>query len=142
MDLDLKDKVVLITGGASGIGAAIVRAVIREAAAAVIVDRSAELANDLQTELQAGEGRVHVIAGDLTAAENCKKAVDQTLQHFGRLDALVNNAGVNDRVGLERGNPADYVASLKRNLLHYYNMAHYALPSAGRLFSDEESIRR
>jgi L-fucose dehydrogenase len=129
MDLDLKDKVVLITGGASGIGAAIVRAVVSEGASAVIVDRSAQPANDLRNELQATGGRVHVVAGDLTAAENCKKAVDQTLEHFGRLDALVNNAGVNDRVGLERGNPADYVASLQRNLLHYYNMAHYALPA-------------
>lgn len=132
MDLNLKDKVVLITGGASGIGAAIVRALVSEGAAAVIVDRSAEQANDLRTELQAVGGKVHVVASDLTAAENCKKAVDQTLEHFGRLDALVNNAGVNDRVGLERGNPADYVASLQRNLLHYYDMAHYALPALKR----------
>src|SRR5579862_8669960 len=129
MDLGLKDKVVLITGGASGIGAAIVRAVVSEGAAAVIVDRNAELAQKLLTELQARGSEVHAAAGDLTVAENCKKAVEQTLQHFGRLDALVNNAGVNDRVGLERGNPADYVASLQRNLLHYYNMAHYALPA-------------
>jgi L-fucose dehydrogenase len=120
MDLELRDKVVLVTGGASGIGAAIVRAVVSEGAAAVIADRSAG---------QAAVGKIHVVAGDLTSAENCKKAVDQTLQHFGRLDALVNNAGVNDRVGLERGNPADYVASLQRNLVHYYNMAHYALPA-------------
>jgi L-fucose dehydrogenase len=129
MDLDLKDKVVLITGGGSGIGAAIVRAVVSEGAVAVIADRSAEQANDLQTELQATEGKVHVVAGDLTAPENCKRVVDQTLERFGRLDALVNNAGVNDRVGLERGNPAAYVASLQRNLLHYYNMTHYALPA-------------
>ncbi len=122
MDLDLKDKVVLITGGASGIGAAIVRAVVFEGALAVIADRRAE-------PPQAIQGKVHVVVGDLTAAENCKKAVEQTLEHFGRLDALVNNAGVNDRVSLERGNPVDYVASLQRNLLHYYNMAHYALPA-------------
>jgi len=121
MDLDLKDKVVLITGGASGIGAAIVRAVESEGAAVVIADRS--------SEQEAARGKVHVVAGDLTSAENCKNAVDQALEHFGRLDALVNNAGVNDRVGLERGNPADYVASLQRNLLHCYNMAHYALPA-------------
>jgi len=121
MDLDLKDKVVLVTGGASGIGAAIVRAVVSEGAAAVIADRSAEQ--------EIARAKVYLVAGDLTSAENCKNAVDQTLEHFGRLDALVNNAGVNDRVGLERGNPADYLSSLQRNLLHYYNMAHYALPA-------------
>jgi L-fucose dehydrogenase len=121
MDLELKDKVVLITGGASGIGAAIVRAVLDEGAAAVIADRCAVQ--------EVASGKVYVVSGELTSAENCKKAVDQTLEHFGRLDALVNNAGVNDRVGLERGNPEDYVASLQRNLLHYYNMAHYALPA-------------
>ena len=118
MDLELKGKVVLVTGGASGIGAAIVRAVVSEGASAVIADRFAQ---------QEVGGEVYVVAGDLTSAENCKRAVDQTLEHFGRLDALVNNAGVNDRVGLERGSPADYAASLQRNLLHYYNMAHYAL---------------
>src|SRR5262249_35818117 len=46
---------------------------------------------------------------------------------FGRIDVLVNNAGVNDGVGLERGSPEQFVSSLQRNLLHYYNMAHYAL---------------
>jgi L-fucose dehydrogenase len=121
MDLELSGKVVLVTGGASGIGAAIVRAVVSEGAAVVIADRS--------VEQEPARAKVHVVAGDLTSAENCKKAVDQTLQHFGKLDALVNNAGVNDRVGLERGSPVDYVASLQRNLLHYYNMAHHALPA-------------
>jgi L-fucose dehydrogenase len=121
MDLHLTGKVVLITGGGSGIGAAIVRVVVEEGAAAVIADRS--------VGQEVAAANVHVVAGDLTSAENCKRAVEQTLERFGRLDALVNNAGVNDRVGLERGNPADYVASLQRNLLHYYNMAHYALPA-------------
>src|SRR5580704_17315585 len=125
MDLDLKDKVVLITGGASGIGAAIVRGVIGESAVAVIADRCPESANQLVEELKGA--RLHIIAGDLTVIENCKQAVDQTLARFGRLDALVNNAGVNDRVGLERGNPEEYVASLQRNLFHCYNMAHYSL---------------
>ena len=129
MDLDLANKVVLITGGASGIGAAIVRAVVSEGAVAVIADRSIEHANRLRDELQSAGGKVHVVPGDLTVPEICKQAVDQTLEHCGRLDALVNNAGVNDRVGLELGSPADYVASLQRNLLHYYNLAHYALPA-------------
>jgi L-fucose dehydrogenase len=126
MDLDLKNKVVLITGGASGIGAAIVRAVVGEGALAVVADRCAELPSPLKDEVG---GRVHVVAGDLMVVENCKRAVDQTIERFARLDALVNNAGVNDRVGLEGGSPAQYVASLERNLLHYYNMAFYALPA-------------
>jgi NAD(P)-dependent dehydrogenase (short-subunit alcohol dehydrogenase family) len=65
---------------------------------------------------------------DLTKAEDCAKSIQQTIEQFGRLDALVNNAGVNDRVGLEHGGPKEYIASIERNLLHYYNMAHYALP--------------
>jgi L-fucose dehydrogenase len=128
MELDLKNKVVLITGGASGIGAAIVRSVVCEGAVAVIADRCAELPQPMQEELRATGGRTRLVSGDLTVPENCRRAVDETLAEFGRLDALVNNAGVNDRVGLERGSPEAYVASLQRNLLHYYNMAFYALP--------------
>jgi NAD(P)-dependent dehydrogenase (short-subunit alcohol dehydrogenase family) len=54
------------------------------------------------------------------------------VEKFGQVDALVNNAGRNDKVGLEHGTPDEYVASLSRNLLHYYNMAHYALPHLKR----------
>ena len=124
MDLQLKDKVVLVTGGAKGIGAAIVRTAATEGAIPVIVDRDAEAANQLQNELVLGE----VIVSDLSVDENCLSAVQRTAAKFGRLDALVNNAGVNDKVGLEHGTPAKYMESLERSLLHYYNMAHYALP--------------
>jgi L-fucose dehydrogenase len=127
MDLDLRNKVVLITGGAQGIGAAIVRAAVGEGAAAVIADLSAEPAAQLAKELAAEGAKVHVVIGDLAKAGNCERAVKQTLATFGRIDALMNNAGVNDRVGLERGSPAEYRASLERNLLHYYDMAHYSL---------------
>src|SRR5439155_25802492 len=60
--------------------------------------------------------------------ENCETAVQNAIETHHRVDALVNNAGVNDNVGLEHGSPQEYIASLERNLLHYYNMAHYALP--------------
>jgi L-fucose dehydrogenase len=53
--------------------------------------------------------------------------VEQSFKEYGQLDALVNNAGVNDRIGLEHGSPEQYLGSLQRNLLHYYNMAHYSL---------------
>ncbi len=124
MDFQLQDKVVLVTGGAKGIGAAIVRAAAAEGAIPVIVDRDADAAHKLHADLATGE----VIIADLSAAESCYAAVQKTIEKFGRLDALVNNAGINDKVGLEHGSPQLYVESLCRNLLHYYNMAHYALP--------------
>jgi L-fucose dehydrogenase len=124
LDLQLKDKVVLVTGGARGIGAAIVRTAAAEGAIPVIVDRDAESGKKAQSELPGSE----LIVGDLTSPEFCKVAIAQTIQKRGRIDALVNNAGVNDKIGLEHGSPVLFVESLERNLLHYYNLAHYALP--------------
>jgi len=126
VDLHLKDKVVVVTGGAKGIGAAIVRACADEGAIPMIIDRDAEAGAKLQAELRGLKSGLVVV--DLSAAEACRQAVEETNSKFGRIDALVNNAGCNDKVGLEQGSPADYLASLNRNLLHYYHMAHFALP--------------
>jgi L-fucose dehydrogenase len=124
VDLQLENKVVLVTGGAKGIGAAIVRTVAAEAAIPVIVDRDVDAGKQLHAELRTS----HVIVADLSNPADCQTAINSTVEKFGRLDALVNNAGVNDKIGLEHGTPEQYVDSLKRNLLHYYNMAHFALP--------------
>jgi L-fucose dehydrogenase len=124
VDLQLKDKVVLVTGGAKGIGAAIVRAAAGEGAIPIMVDRDAEAGRQLQRELPSSE----LVVAELSNPENCETAVIETIKKFERLDVLVNNAGVNDKVGLEHGTPEQYVHSLQRNLLHYYNMAHYSLP--------------
>jgi L-fucose dehydrogenase len=124
VDLQLDNKVVLVTGGAKGIGAAIVRAGAAEAAIPVIVDRDAEASNNLYAEV----GTSHIVIADLSSPAGCQTAIDSTVKKFGRLDALVNNAGINDKVSLEHGTPEEYVNSLGRNLLHYYNMAHFALP--------------
>lgn len=124
MDLHLQHKVVLVTGGAKGIGAAIVRAAAEEGAIPVIADRDGEAGKKLQAELKNCE----LMVAELSGPEPCRSVVEQTIRKCGRLDALVNNAGANDKVGLEHGSPQEYVESLGRNLLHYYNMAHYALP--------------
>jgi L-fucose dehydrogenase len=124
MDLQLTNKVVVVTGGAKGIGEAIVRSVAAEDGIPVIVDRDASAANSLASQL----ARANVIITDLLSPENCRAAIAQTIEELGALDALVNNAGINDKVGLEQGSPEEYVESLQRNLLHYYNMAHFALP--------------
>jgi L-fucose dehydrogenase len=98
----------------------------------VIVDRDAEAGEKLVAELRGGGSRCSLVRADLTSVDSCANAVECTAKECGRLDALVNNAGVNDRVGLERGTPEEYVGSLQQNLLHYYNMAHYALPHLER----------
>jgi L-fucose dehydrogenase len=132
LDLELKGKVVIVTGGAKGIGAAIVRACVAEGAIPVIVDRDAEAAQQVLPEAQRSEVAWALINVDLVTPENCERAVAGAVKEYGRIDALVNNAGRNDKVGLENGSPSEYVASLQRNLVHYYSMAHYALPHLKR----------
>src|SRR5260370_15354753 len=127
MDLRLKGKVVVVTGGAKGIGAAIVRGCCAEGAIPVIVDRDENAGEELRADLRTSRAESGLIIADLSAAEACGNVVDGTIQELGRLDALVNNAGVNDNVGLEHGSPEKFVASLERNLIHYYAMAHYAV---------------
>jgi len=129
MDLELKDKVILITGGAKGIGAAITRACAEEGAIPAIVDRDEKALQEMASHLSGAGQQFHCISAELAQADECRRIVTETQKRFGRIDALVNNAGVNDKVGLEHGSPEEYVASLERNLLHYYNMAHYALPA-------------
>ncbi|HZQ96044.1 MAG TPA: SDR family oxidoreductase [Candidatus Sulfotelmatobacter sp.] len=132
MDLQLKDKVIIVTGGAKGIGAAIVHACAAEGAIPVIVGRNAEAGGEVRNQILKNGGRCELISVELSTAESCSQSVDQVVQKLGRLDGLVNNAGRNDKVGLEQGNPQEYVASLNRNLVHYYAMAHYALPQLKR----------
>src|SRR6202451_1307453 len=132
MDLQLKDKVIVVTGGAKGIGAAIVRASCGEGAIPIIVDRDNEAGEALQSDLRKNGGACGLIFADLSTPEACSQLISEIVETHGRIDALVNNAGINDKVGLEHGSPQEYVASLNRNLLHYYNMAHYALPHLKR----------
>jgi L-fucose dehydrogenase len=129
MDLQLKDKVVLITGGAKGIGEAITRGCAREGAIPVFVDKDAEAGKRLQTELVIAGATCSFICADVLSVENCRVAVEQTLKEYGRLNVLVNNVGANDNIGLESGNPEKFVSSLRLNLFHYYNVAHFALPA-------------
>lgn len=129
MDLQLKDKVVLITGGAKGIGEAVSRGCAKEGAIPIFVDKDTEAGNRLRSELESAGARSLFICIDMLPAENSKAVVEQTLAQFGRLDVLVNNVGANDNVGLENGSPEKYVSSLRLNLFHYYNTAHFALPA-------------
>ena len=129
MNLQLNDKVILVTGGAKGIGGAIVRALAQESAIPIILDRDAEAANQLHAELQSLGIQSHVYIAELSDVAKTQDVVRQILAKTSRLDALVNNAGVNDGVGLEEGGPEKFIQSLEKNLFHYYNLAHFALPA-------------
>lgn len=125
MNLNLEKKIIIVTGGAKGIGEGIVKALASENAIPVIVGRKE--ADNLKT-LESIDNKGFQVVAELTKPNECEKAVKQIVEKFNRIDGLVNNAGVNDGVGLEKGNYEQFVASLHKNLIHYYLMAHHALP--------------
>ena len=126
MDLGLKDRIVVVTGGAKGIGAAVTAALAREGAIPVVIGRNAD-DNRKAIEQHASHG--FAVTAELTRPDDCRRAVEEVMHRFGRIDGLVNNAGVNDGVGLENGDYASFMESLHRSLVHYYLMAHHALPA-------------
>lgn len=128
MNLQLKNKVIVVTGGAKGIGEGIVRVLAAEEAIPVIIGRNESDNQKLRHELEASGGKAFDVTAELTQPDECRKAVDAVVQKFGRIDGLVNNAGVNDGVGLENGSYEAFVASLHKNLVHYYLIGHHSLP--------------
>ena len=128
MDLGLRDHVVCITGGGSGIGEAITRLCVEEGARPVIVSRNTPAVEALRSDLQGAGHDVAFFQAELGNAASCEAAIHFIQQRYGRLDGLVNNAGFNDGISLAGGDPARFLQSLADNLVHYYAMAHYALP--------------
>lgn len=122
MNLHLKDKVVIVTGGGSGIGAAISLGLAEEGAIPVIFANQ-PLPATLSAELDRRQPQSLFVQVELRDEAQCSAAVVQVLERLGRIDGLVNNAGVNDNVGLEAGRAA-FIESLEKNLVHYYLMAH------------------
>jgi len=129
MDLNLSGKIIIVTGGAKGIGRAVVHTLADEGAIPIIVGRNSGDNNKVLSEVEAGGGRAFCVTGELTQSGACERVIDETLKAFGRIDGLVNNAGVNDGVGLETGDYEKFIESLHTSLVHYYLMAHHALPS-------------
>lgn len=125
MDLLLKDKVIVVTGGAKGIGEGIVEVLAREGAVPAIVGRNER---DNKDALKKINGKGFQVVAELTRPDECNNAVSRIVKELGRIEGLVNNAGVNDGVNLENGSYEAFMASLHKNLVHYYLMAHHALP--------------
>jgi L-fucose dehydrogenase len=129
MNLNLTDKIIVVTGGAKGIGEGIVHALAAEGAIPVIIGRSEDDNLKVVEAIKANGLKVDHIVAELTLPEECKKAVQTVTDRYGRIDGVVNNAGVNDGVGLENGDYESFMASLHKSVVHYYLIAHYALPA-------------
>ena len=129
MNLGLQDKVIIVSGGAKGIGEGIVKVLAAEGAIPFIIGRNED--DNLVTleAVEAAGGKAFQTVAELTQPDACEQAIKIVLQRCGRIDGLVNNAGVNDGVGLESGSYQAFLASLHKNLIHYYLLAHYALPA-------------
>ncbi|MBK8567211.1 MAG: SDR family oxidoreductase [Saprospiraceae bacterium] len=128
MDLLLKDKVIIVTGGAKGIGEGIAMVLASEGAIVAIVGRNKSDNLRIVQKIKSAKGNAFQVVAELAKPEDCQKAVDAVVKKFGKIDGLVNNAGVNDGVGLENGDYERFMLSLHRNLVHYYLMAHHTLP--------------
>ncbi len=128
MDLKLQNKVIIVTGGAKGIGLGICKVLSAEGAIPVIIGRNEADNQTAVKEIEQSGGTAGAVLAELTNPESCRYAVNQTIKMFGKIDGLVNNAGVNDGVGLQNGSYEKFMASLHKNLVHYYLMAHHALP--------------
>jgi L-fucose dehydrogenase len=129
MDTGLSEKVIVVTGGGVGIGAAISLACADEGAIPIIINHDGPAIQKTLTTLKERGIRHGFIPLWLKTPADCKEAAERAVAEFGRVDGLVNNIGVNDNVGLEHGTPEAFMNSLHNNLWHFYCMAHYLLPS-------------
>lgn len=114
MDFGLKGKPCIVTGGASGIGEAIVQDLVAEGAKVIVIDKTPCKVAQIATS----------VTLDLTDDAACAVALRDIRAEFGTIYGLVNNAGLNDGVGLEAG-PDAFRASLNLNLVQYYTLMHH-----------------
>jgi L-fucose dehydrogenase len=132
MDLGLRDKLIVVTGGGAGIGAAISRACLDEGARVAVLGRRSSNVDAFMAEMQSTGAPCSFVEVHLEDLDRCKSAIGEILSAHGDIYGLVNNAGVNDGAGLERSSVEAFLESLRRNLHHYYALAHYALPALKR----------
>jgi len=129
MDLNLDNKVIIVSGGSKGIGLGIVNSLIKEKAIPFIIGRDEKSIQSIVKKNKSVGNKINYFIAELTNPEECQNAVKEVVNIYNRIDGIINNAGDNDGVGLENGNYKDFVSSLHKNLIHYYLIAHYSLSS-------------
>lgn len=128
MDLQLQGKIIIVSGGARGIGEGISNVLAAEGAVPVIIGRSEEHNLALVKTLQQQGLQADQVVAELSEPAECENAINKVIAKYGRIDGLINNAGENDSIGLEKGNYELFMKSLHKNVVHYYLLAHHALP--------------
>lgn len=128
MDLQLQGKIIIVSGGARGIGEGISNVLAAEGAVPVIIGRSEEHNLALVKTLQEQGLQADQVVAELTEPAACEDAIKKVVAKYGTIDGLVNNAGENDSIGLEKGNYELFMKSMHKNVVHYYLLAHHALP--------------
>ena len=129
MDLNLDNKVIIVSGGSKGIGLGIVNSLVKEKAIPFIIGRDEKSVQSVVKKHKLEGHQIHYFIAELTNPKECQNAVKEVVNVYNRIDGIVNNAGDNDGVSLEKGNYKDFVSSLHKNLIHYYLIAHYSLSS-------------
>ena len=122
------DKVAVVTGGGGGIGRAICLRLAEEGAAVVIVDCDETQAERVKQEISDQGGSAHVMAADITHETVCIQLIDEVIKHFGRLDVLVNNAGINRRGDISQVSAEDWHASFDVNIHAMFYLCRAATP--------------
>ncbi len=125
---ELRNQVVIVTGASSGIGEAIVRRLVAGGARAACLARRIEKLDALRAEIDAGGGATLMVAGDVTVAADRERLVVETLARFGRIDALVNNAGYGQRGPLERVPIAAVRANFETNVFSLLALTQLVVP--------------
>ena len=122
------DKSVLVTGSSSGLGAHITRRLVGEGARVVAVARRLDRLAALADELADAPGSIVAVQADVTRAEDAVRMAETDAEAFGGIDALVNNAGMEVRGGIEDLTEADFELMLRTNVTGYYLCTRAALP--------------
>ncbi len=125
--MDLLNKVALITGGAMGIGRAITLELARQGADVVInYNRSADQANNLVEEIKNMGRKAIAVQADISKFEDAKRLIDETLAFHGKLNILVNNAGITDDALILRMSEESFDRVINTNLKGVWNMCKHA----------------
>ena len=129
MDLGLKEKVVIVTGGSKGIGGAISEVLAAEGATVIIAGRNQSDGDKKVVELKNLPGKVEFFQIELRDEQRREQLIRHVIDRYGQIDGLVNNAGVNDSVGLRTGSVEEFLESYHKNVVHVYSLMQKALPA-------------